>query len=77
MRIEFYRDIPHKADDEEFLFKVIRKAFSQRRKKIINSLSIPHDILSALKIGTDLRAEDISLKQYILLANRLYPNYSF
>lgn len=77
IRIDFYRNGPHKAKNEEFLFKIIHKAFSNRRKKIINSLSVPVDILSKFKINRDLRAQDLSLEQYILLANGLYPAYSF
>lgn len=63
-----------RAKDEELLFKVIRHAFNQRRKKILNSLSSfcpGSDFFGSLKIDWGLRAENISLEQYILIADRL------
>lgn len=56
----------HKAHDEEFLFKLIRTCFNQRRKTIRNSLSVIYgketteELLGALKIDPRLRAEDMS-----------------
>jgi 16S rRNA (adenine1518-N6/adenine1519-N6)-dimethyltransferase len=73
--IDFYKELPQTAKDEDFLFKLIRKAFSQRRKKISNSLSqftSSQHFFSSLKISPDVRAENISLKQYVAIANRIY-----
>jgi 16S rRNA (adenine1518-N6/adenine1519-N6)-dimethyltransferase len=73
--LDFYKRPPHMAKSEEVLFKTIRSAFSSRRKKIINSLPIPSDkvdFLSKIKIDPNLRAQDLSLKDYILIANSLY-----
>ncbi len=72
--INFYRKSPYNAKDEDFLFKIIRKAFVGRRKKIINSLPVigdKYDFFSSLKIDPDSRAENISLKEYIAIANKL------
>jgi 16S rRNA (adenine1518-N6/adenine1519-N6)-dimethyltransferase len=74
VRLEFL-DMPSvEVEDEEMMFAIIRKAFSQRRKKILNPLSddgfmgICRDswsgILNAAGIDPGLRAEDISLKEY-------------
>ncbi|MFA5271537.1 MAG: rRNA adenine dimethyltransferase family protein [Candidatus Omnitrophota bacterium] len=63
-----------KAKNDELLFKIIRHAFNQRRKKIANSLSgfCPDpDFFSSLKIDANFRAENVSLEQYILIADRL------
>ena len=73
-KINFYRESPYKVKDEDFLFKVIRKAFSCRRKKIINSLPVTENKLkffSSLGIDPNLRAENISLGEYVLIANEL------
>ena len=65
-----------KARDEEFLFKLIRTCFTQRRKTIRNSLAVVYgreeteELLRALKIDPRLRAEDLSLEDYVRLANQ-------
>ncbi|MBU1809801.1 MAG: ribosomal RNA small subunit methyltransferase A [Candidatus Omnitrophica bacterium] len=74
VKIEFYRDSPYnKVRNVDYLFKIVRQAFSQRRKKIINSLSLLKDgdkFLSSLGISPNVRAENLSLKEYISLANK-------
>ncbi|MFH1902260.1 MAG: rRNA adenine N-6-methyltransferase family protein, partial [Candidatus Omnitrophota bacterium] len=79
IKIELYRDSPHsKVRNVDYLFKIIRQAFSQRRKKIINSLPLPKDgdkFLSKLRISPDARAENLSLKEYVSLANNLCNPY--
>lgn len=59
------------ARDDKFLFKLIDKAFSNKRKKIVNSLNIDADILLKFKVDPDLRPHQISLENYISLANGL------
>lgn len=74
IRLKFYPQPIFKAKDEDFLFKIIRQAFSQRRKKIINSLprlADNPDILKLLNINPDNRPENLSLKEYIHLTNKL------
>ncbi len=76
IKINFYRKSPYKVRSEDLLFRVIRKAFTNRRKKIINSLLIPgdrHKFFSRLGINPSLRAENISLNQYVAITNQLYP----
>jgi len=64
------------AKNEELLFIIIQKAFQQRRKKIVNSLSaiiqqeVLLDILKNLNIDPFKRAENISLHNYIDIANQ-------
>lgn len=64
------------ARDEEFLFKLIRACFSQRRKTIRNSLAVVYGredtekILAELHIDPRLRAEDLSLEDYVRLARQ-------
>lgn len=66
----------HKAHDEEFLFKLIRACFSQRRKTLKNSLTLTYGkeeteaLLRKLNIDPMLRAEDLSLEDYVRLARQ-------
>ncbi|MBU1112397.1 MAG: ribosomal RNA small subunit methyltransferase A [Candidatus Omnitrophica bacterium] len=73
IKLEFYHNLPQPARDEKLLFRLIDRAFSQRRKKIINSL--PQEAraaFSSLGIRPDLRAENLSLKEYIAIADKVY-----
>ncbi len=46
---------------------IVRKAFSQRRKKIKTSLAEHADLLEFLSINSNLRPEDLSVQQYCKL----------
>tara|TARA_B100000315_G_scaffold237563_1_gene254462 strand:- start:2636 stop:3412 length:777 start_codon:yes stop_codon:yes gene_type:complete len=75
INISFYESPPDKALNEKLLFEIIEKAFFQKRKKINNSLRIFIDDLnffSSLGINPNLRPQDLSIKEYILLSNRLH-----
>lgn len=77
LEIEFYNKPLYKAKDENHLFEIIRRAFCYRRKKIINTLPISENrekIFSELHISPSLRPQDVSLKEYVLIANRLFLN---
>jgi len=50
------------------LEKIVKKAFSQRRKKIKTTLSSYIDCLHSLSIDPDLRPENLSVLQYCKLA---------
>ena len=74
------RNEPHEnVNDEAFLFKVIRAAFSQRRKTLPNPLSgvvgLPKDkiaqCLESCGLKATARAEELTLEQFIKLANAL------
>jgi 16S rRNA (adenine1518-N6/adenine1519-N6)-dimethyltransferase len=80
----FIKIEPKKADywsgdlepkDKALLFKIIRAAFCQRRKSISNSLSKLLDkqrlnkALSELKINSSLRAENLSIGDFIRISN--------
>ncbi|MCK9615484.1 MAG: 16S rRNA (adenine(1518)-N(6)/adenine(1519)-N(6))-dimethyltransferase RsmA [Candidatus Omnitrophica bacterium] len=72
--LDFYDKPLHKAEDENLLLRVMRGAFGQRRKKISNSLSkfiATQDFFSSLKIDPNARAENISLKEYVDIANKI------
>lgn len=65
------------AKNEDRLFRIIRQAFGQRRKKISNTL-LPilgkergEAILKDLRINKNLRAENLMLLDYVNIANRI------
>ena len=72
------RESPFKVADEEFFIKVVRAAFGQRRKTLVNSLLgtgfLREKILAALEVAKILperRAETLSIEDFVNLANSL------
>lgn len=67
--------------DREFLFKVIRGAFGQRRKTLLNALGKQpwleggkdrlREILIQMGLSEDIRAEALSLEQFVHIAGQL------
>lgn len=58
--------------DEEFFFKVVRTAFAQRRKTLLNSLaSFGREKILASGIDGKRRAETLSLEEFAKLATAL------
>jgi 16S rRNA (adenine1518-N6/adenine1519-N6)-dimethyltransferase len=79
LRVDFSRPYPSRAKDETSLRRVVKAAFSARRKMLKNALfhslsgnyneeEITKALLSA-GIDPKARAETISLDQYILLSD--------
>lgn len=65
--------------DEDYLFKFIRSGFTKRRKNIMNSLSKGFvnvskeelkEIFSSLELSGNLRAENLSLQDYINITKK-------
>lgn len=80
VEIRFFEKPEYPADDESFLFEVIKAAFGQRRKNLKNSLSnnlgglSQEQVLDALQttgIDHNRRAETLSIKEFVSLANEL------
>lgn len=74
----FVRCIPHAnlpfiANDTALLSKIVLAAFSQRRKTIRNTLKpfLNDDDFSTLGLDTKLRAENLSVGEFVLIANYL------
>lgn len=65
--------LPHPVSDLQVLARITSLAFNQRRKTIRNSLSTLFSVeqLAALGVDATLRAENVSVAQYCLLANWL------
>ena len=70
---------PVQVNDERRLFAVIKAAFGQRRKTILNAVSaglpVPTDLLlpaiEAAGLAPNARAEQLTLEQFAALANAL------
>jgi 16S rRNA (adenine1518-N6/adenine1519-N6)-dimethyltransferase len=82
LEMDFTRPYPKRAEDEETFRKVVKAAFSQRRKTVLNSLrgsltSLGREpIMAALeKCGIDPgnRAEDLHMDDYLCLCTLLKP----
>jgi 16S rRNA (adenine1518-N6/adenine1519-N6)-dimethyltransferase len=80
IEIDFSKPSPHEADDEAFLFRVIKAAFSKRRKTLKNSLSTSElemgsapvtRALEAAGIDPVRRAETLSVEEFVNLATTL------
>ena len=69
----------NQVTNEELFFKVIKCAFMQKRKTLVNSLSNSgissketlENILNELGIDTRIRAEQLSLEQFGYLSDKL------
>lgn len=80
-----FRDLPkYPADDEDFLFKVIKAAFSKRRKTLKNALSSSElsidketvkNILDSVEIDPSRRAETLTVQEFVKLSNMLKRSY--
>lgn len=81
IRLTRYEDTPVKADDEAWLFAVIRASFNQRRKTLANGLANAGNLsinrrqveetLAEMGLPASVRGETLTLEQFSELANRL------
>lgn len=80
IEIDFSKPSPRKADDEAFLFKVIKAAFSKRRKTLKNALSTSELGMGTAPVSRALenagidpvrRAETLNTEEFVTLAKTL------
>jgi 16S rRNA (adenine1518-N6/adenine1519-N6)-dimethyltransferase len=71
VRLVPHATLPSPASDERLLAQMVMKAFTQRRKTVRNALSefASAEELSARGIDPRLRPEDLSLDDFVRLAN--------
>jgi 16S rRNA (adenine1518-N6/adenine1519-N6)-dimethyltransferase len=83
VEIDFERPHPGKTLDEEHFRRIVRNAFSHRRKTLVNSLRASpcpwsvDDVLLALRecrIDPRARAEALSIDDFLCLSHSLSPN---
>ncbi len=79
IRLSVYNEPAVKTDNEEMLFKVIKAAFAQRRKTLLNTLSNSMSFekaqisqaLDNANIQNTSRAEQLKLEDFAKIANEL------
>lgn len=78
VRIKLYKDKPYKPKNEEIFFKVIKAAFEQRRKTLLNALSCGFPEISKEKLAeiiekaghrSDIRGEKLDVKMFCELSD--------
>lgn len=84
IRLDLYKEPPVFLLNEEMLFKVIKAAFSQRRKTLINSLHSVFNsnftkdelcgIINLIGINSLVRGEELNISQFANIANEIYKN---
>ncbi len=73
---------PKDVPDEQFLFKVVRLAFSQRRKTLANPVSAGLNLKKSVVIGClesmgkdrNTRAQEMEFEEFIRFSNLLLPH---
>lgn len=82
IRMDIYDKPPVATKDGVKMFKVIKAAFSQRRKTLVNSVSSSTDIaketifksLNEMGLSESVRGETLSLEQFAELSDRIIEN---
>jgi len=74
---------PVRVEDSQLFFRVVRAAFGQRRKTILNALTALepggvdkgklYDVFNKCNIDPQTRGEDLTIQQYADIANALCP----
>lgn len=84
IRLDIRQESPLDVPDEKLFFRIVRSAFSQRRKQMINPLAgelgIPKaelaDIFTSCQIKLTARAEELTLENYAALCRAVKGNQS-
>ena len=79
IRLDVKENTPEQVLDEKFFFRLVRAGFSQRRKTLVNPVSsglgiskeTVREALEKLDIKPTVRAEELTMEQFILLSNWL------
>ncbi|MCR5113549.1 MAG: 16S rRNA (adenine(1518)-N(6)/adenine(1519)-N(6))-dimethyltransferase RsmA [Acholeplasmatales bacterium] len=75
VRIDLYDEKKYFPENEELFFKVVRAAFNQRRKTLVNNLGTEYPkefiqaMLNDLEYKPSVRAEELSIDDFIKLSN--------
>ena len=78
--LDLYDIPPYKANNEEFFFKLIREAFNQRRKTLINNLSnsyskeLINKMLLNFNIKPNVRSEELGIDDFVNFSNYINEN---
>lgn len=78
IKLNIRNNMPVQVENEELMFKIIKYAFMQRRKTLVNSLENSklfnnkkdiENMLNKLEINTKIRGETLSLEDYANITN--------
>lgn len=79
IRLKKHETCPVQVDDAEFMFRLIRASFNQRRKTLANGLSNSSELtlskekiaeaIESLGVSPSIRGEALTLEQFAQLAN--------
>lgn len=78
--LDLYDNPPFKAKDDELFFKLIREAFGQRRKTLINNLSNIYSkdlitkMLNEFDIKLNVRSEELSIEDFVKFSDYILLN---
>lgn len=81
---DIYKEKPYKVNNEAFFFSLIRKAFANRRKTLVNNLNQGYnlskdeivELLTSLNFDPNVRSEALSIEQFVLLSDELEKKLS-
>ena len=74
VRLTPYKEPPHPCKDVKILSRVVREAFSMRRKTLRNTLKqlVSAEELESLNINPTLRPERVTLEEFVRIADYIY-----
>ncbi len=78
LSLKINRTAKHNIADEKIFFRFIKQAFGQRRKTLVNALATQYgksnaaEALTQLGIQSNVRAENLSLENFIQLFGQLH-----
>lgn len=82
VKLDLYNEPPVNTLDDKLFFDVIKAAFQQRRKTLLNSLysyfngkyskEIIKEIISNAQLKETVRGEELSIDQFCIIANLLF-----
>jgi 16S rRNA (adenine1518-N6/adenine1519-N6)-dimethyltransferase len=75
VRLLPYRTYPYRANNEALFASIVKQAFGQRRKTLRNSLKglVDDNVWAHIGIKSDLRAENLSVQQFVEITNACQP----
>jgi 16S rRNA (adenine1518-N6/adenine1519-N6)-dimethyltransferase len=73
VRLMPYRALPHPAENYKLFADIVKQAFSHRRKTLRNCLKevVTDAVWEELNISSMLRAENLSVKDFVAISNRV------
>ena len=80
IKLNLRKEVPIKVNDEEKMFKIIKSAFMQKRKTLLNALTNAKvftskeegiNILHNLNLNENIRAEKLTLENFADITNKI------